>query len=122
MQLCVALHIALLSPVHSKNVFNAIAVCLMLHTRIKHLFFTNTFSAFSEDAEEDDTPKPDFKPPPVIPREENRTGVNKKTYFVCNEPGLEWSKLPACNPAQLVCARQIKKFMTGNLDAQVGST
>lgn len=74
-----------------------------------------------EDAEEDDTPKPDFKPPPVIPREENRTGVNKKTYFVCNEPGLEWSKLPACSPAQLVCARQIKKFMTGNLDAQIVS-
>ena len=39
----------------------------------------------SEEGEEDDTPKPDYKPPPVIPKEENRTGCNKKTYFVCNE-------------------------------------
>lgn len=35
--------------------------------------------------EEDDTPKPDFKPPPEIPKEENKTGTNKKTYFVCND-------------------------------------
>ena len=37
------------------------------------------------EAEEDDTPKPDYKPPPVVPREENKTGPNKKTYFVCND-------------------------------------
>ena len=35
--------------------------------------------------EEDDTPKPDFKPPPVVPREEDNTGPNKKKYFVCND-------------------------------------
>ncbi|XP_072031441.1 radial spoke head protein 4 homolog A-like isoform X2 [Amphiura filiformis] len=74
-----------------------------------------------EEAEEDDTPKPDFKPPPVIPKEENRTGVNKKTYFVCNEPGQPWQKLPPCTPAQLGGARQIKKFMTGRLDAPIVS-
>ena len=39
------------------------------------------------EGEEDDTPKPEFKPPPVVPKEENRTGANKKTYFVCNEGG-----------------------------------
>jgi hypothetical protein len=39
----------------------------------------------AEEKEEDDTPKPDFKPPPVVPKEDNRTGANKKTYFVCNE-------------------------------------
>ena len=38
-----------------------------------------------EEAEEDDTPKPAWKPPPVTPKEDPRTGANKKTYFVCNE-------------------------------------
>ena len=40
-----------------------------------------------EGAEEDVIPKPDFKPPPVIPKEDNRLGANKFVYFVCNEPG-----------------------------------
>lgn len=74
-----------------------------------------------EEAEEDDTPKPDFKPPPVVPREENRTATNKKTYFVCNDPGKPWTKLPPVTPAQIVNARQIKKFFTGRLDAPVVS-
>ncbi|KAK7485008.1 hypothetical protein BaRGS_00023786 [Batillaria attramentaria] len=39
-----------------------------------------------EEQEEDDTPKPEFKPPPVTPKEDNRTGANKKVYFVCNDP------------------------------------
>ncbi|XP_070576877.1 radial spoke head protein 6 homolog A-like [Ptychodera flava] len=72
-----------------------------------------------EEAEEDDTPKPDWKPPPVIPREENRTGANKKTYFVTNEPGKMWTKLPPVTPQQIAVARQIKKFFTGRLDAPV---
>lgn len=37
-----------------------------------------------EEQEEDDTPKPDFKPPPVVPKED-KAGPNKKTYFVCND-------------------------------------
>ncbi|PIK38778.1 putative radial spoke head protein 4-like A-like [Apostichopus japonicus] len=74
-----------------------------------------------EEQEEDDTPKPDFKPPPVIPREDNRTGTNKKTFFVCNEPGQPWVKLPPVTPAQVAGARQIKKFMTGRLDAPIVS-
>lgn len=38
-----------------------------------------------EGGEEDDTPKPDWKPPPVIPKEENRTGTNKRNFFVTTE-------------------------------------
>lgn len=38
-----------------------------------------------EAGEEDDTPKSDWKPPPPIPKEENRVGTNKKVYFVTNE-------------------------------------
>merc|ERR1711976_150196 len=73
------------------------------------------------DTEEDDTPKPDYKPPPVVPKEENRTGANKKTYFVCNDPGKLWIKLPPVTPAQISTARKIKKFLTGRLDAPVVS-
>ncbi|XP_074648138.1 radial spoke head protein 4 homolog A-like [Tubulanus polymorphus] len=72
-----------------------------------------------EEIEEDDTPKPDFKPPPMIPKEENRTGANKKTYFVCNDPGKPWVKLPPVTPSQLQISRKIKKFFTGRLDAPV---
>lgn len=49
---------------------------LLIHKKI----FAGEFQA-----EEDDLPEPDFKPPVEIPQEENRTGCNKKTYFACNE-------------------------------------
>jgi hypothetical protein len=39
--------------------------------------------------EEDDIPKPDYKPPPEIPMEYSRTGCNKKVYFFCTERELE---------------------------------
>merc|ERR1711976_48846 len=74
-----------------------------------------------DENEEDDTPKPDYKPPPVVLKEENRTGANKKTYFVCNDPGKLWIKLPPVTPAQISTARKIKKFLTGRLDAPVVS-
>merc|ERR1712050_576164 len=74
-----------------------------------------------EEAEEDDTPKPDYKPPPVVPKEEQKAGANKKTFFVCNEPGKPWIKLPHVTPAQISAARKIKKCFTGRLDAPVVS-
>ncbi|XP_001639413.2 radial spoke head protein 4 homolog A isoform X1 [Nematostella vectensis] len=74
-----------------------------------------------EVAEEDDTPKPDWKPPPVIPKEENRAGANKKVYFVTTEPGKPWIKLPPVTPAQIGISRQIRKFLTGRLDAPIVS-
>lgn len=74
-----------------------------------------------EGGEEDEIPKPDYKPPPVIPKEESRTGSNKYMYFVCNEPGKPWTKLPPVTPAQVSCSRKIKKFFTGHLDAAVVS-
>nr|XP_060632196.1 radial spoke head protein 6 homolog A-like [Anolis sagrei ordinatus] len=74
-----------------------------------------------EDEEKDEPPKPNYKPPPVIPKEEKGTGANKFTYFVCNEAGKPWVKLPQVTPAQIVNARKIKKFFTGKLDAPVVS-
>ncbi|XP_008505526.2 radial spoke head protein 6 homolog A isoform X1 [Equus przewalskii] len=78
-----------------------------------------------EEGEEDEEkvtdviPKPTWKPPPVIPKEESRSGTNKFLYFVCNEPGRPWTRLPHVTPAQIVHARKIKKFFTGRLDAPV---
>uniref|UniRef100_A0A8D0H1G6 Radial spoke head component 4A n=1 Tax=Sphenodon punctatus TaxID=8508 RepID=A0A8D0H1G6_SPHPU len=74
-----------------------------------------------EEKVEDEPPKSTYKPPPVIPKEENRTGANKFTYFVCNEPGKPWVRLTQVTPAQIVAARKIKKFFTGRLDAPIVS-
>uniref|UniRef100_A0A8V0YSE6 Radial spoke head component 4A n=1 Tax=Gallus gallus TaxID=9031 RepID=A0A8V0YSE6_CHICK len=74
-----------------------------------------------EEKEKNEPPKSTYKPPPVIPKEENGTGANKHVYFVCNEPGEPWVKLPPVTPAQIVCARKIKKFFTGRLDAPIVS-
>ncbi|NXB76174.1 RSH4A protein, partial [Donacobius atricapilla] len=70
---------------------------------------------------EAEPPKSTYKPPPEIPKEANGTGTNKYVYFVCNEPGKPWVQLPPVTPAQIVCARKIKKFFTGWLDAPVVS-
>ena len=39
-----------------------------------------------EDGEEtrDEPPKSQWKPPPVTPKEDPKSGTNKRTYFVCN--------------------------------------
>ncbi|XP_044540143.1 radial spoke head protein 6 homolog A-like, partial [Gracilinanus agilis] len=74
-----------------------------------------------EEKEVDEPPKSTWKPPPVIPREDSRTGTNKFLYFVCNEPGQSWTKLPHVTPTQIVNARKIKKFFTGHLDTPIVS-
>ncbi|XP_065882304.1 radial spoke head protein 6 homolog A-like [Dysidea avara] len=74
-----------------------------------------------EGKQEDVLPKPDWKPPPTIPKEANKTGTNKKTYFVCNEPDGNWTKLPSITPVQITHAREIRKLCTGRLDAPVTS-
>ncbi|KAI1903749.1 hypothetical protein AGOR_G00030420 [Albula goreensis] len=67
----------------------------------------------------DPLPESTYKPPPVVPKEESRTGANKFTYFVCREPGFPWIRLPPVTPAQITVARQIRRLFTGNLDAPV---
>lgn len=37
-----------------------------------------------ESEEKDTLPESQWKPPPVIPKEDPKTGTNKKVYFVCN--------------------------------------
>ncbi|XP_012505595.1 PREDICTED: radial spoke head protein 4 homolog A isoform X1 [Propithecus coquereli] len=75
----------------------------------------------ADEDEEDELPKSFYKAPQAIPKEESRTGANKYVYFVCNEPGRSWVKLPSVTPAQIVIARKIKKFFTGQLDAPIMS-
>uniref|UniRef100_A0A8C6WP51 Radial spoke head component 4A n=1 Tax=Neogobius melanostomus TaxID=47308 RepID=A0A8C6WP51_9GOBI len=61
-------------------------------------------------------PQSTYRPPPVVPMEAPGTGTNKYVYYVCSEPGLPWTKLPAVTPAQINTARQIRKLFTGRLD------
>lgn len=58
--------------------------------------------------------------PNGVPAEKSGTGANGYTYFVCNHLGSALSRLPSIKPAQIKAARQIKKFVTGKLDTQVG--
>uniref|UniRef100_A0A8C5EHC9 Radial spoke head protein 6 homolog A-like n=2 Tax=Gouania willdenowi TaxID=441366 RepID=A0A8C5EHC9_GOUWI len=71
--------------------------------------------------EKDPLPQTNFKPPPVVPKEAIGTGANKFVYYVCNEPGLPWAKLPLVSPAQITAARHIRKFFTGRLDTPIVS-
>ncbi|XP_072530878.1 radial spoke head protein 4 homolog A [Salminus brasiliensis] len=72
-----------------------------------------------EEDETDSLPKSTYKPPPTVPMELRGSGTNKFTYFVCQEPGLPWVRLPDVTPAQIVVARQIRKLFTGRLDAPI---
>ncbi|XP_025991672.2 radial spoke head protein 6 homolog A [Solenopsis invicta] len=59
---------------------------------------------------------------PEIPMEKIGSGLNKKVYFVCNAPGLDaWIELPTVTPQQIVIARQIVRYCTGNLETPIYS-
>jgi radial spoke head protein 4A len=47
------------------------------------------------------------------------TGANTCSYWVCAYAGAEWTRLPRVTPHQVVAARQIKRFFTGDLAAPV---
>ncbi|XP_060719503.1 radial spoke head protein 6 homolog A [Tachysurus vachellii] len=74
-----------------------------------------------EEDELDPVPKSSYKQPTPVPKEPRRSGTNKFTYFVCSEPGLPWVRLPDITPTQITAARQIRKFLTGRLDAPIVS-
>lgn len=56
-----------------------------------------------------------------IPSEVYGTGLNRNTYYVCNELGNNWIELPAVTPQQLIVSRKITKYLTGDLNATVYS-
>ncbi|XP_005938482.1 radial spoke head protein 6 homolog A [Haplochromis burtoni] len=75
----------------------------------------------TQENEIDQLPQSTYKLPSVVPKEATGTGANKFVYFVCNEPGLPWVKLPSVSPAQITAARQIRKIFTGKLDTPIVS-
>ncbi|XP_068083680.1 radial spoke head protein 6 homolog A [Anabrus simplex] len=66
-------------------------------------------------------PQSDYKKPPQAPTEKLGQGTNKKVFFVCNQPGEKWVELPEVTPEQIVVARKIKIYFTGNLTAPIQS-
>ena len=48
-------------------------------------------------------------------------GPNKFTYFVCNQVGAPWVRLPSVTPHSLIAARTCRKYLTGDLSAPVPS-
>ncbi|KAI5706272.1 radial spoke head protein 6 homolog A [Diaphorina citri] len=62
-----------------------------------------------------------FKKPVEIKAEEPGTGANKKTYFVCHELGENWIELPDVTPTQIIVARQITCYFTGDLDTPMNT-
>ncbi|CAB4027096.1 radial spoke head 4 homolog A-like [Paramuricea clavata] len=87
----------------------------------EHILSQKSQDSLNVEDDEDEVPKPDYKPPPEIPTEYPRTGCNKKVYFLCTEPGHPWMRLPPVTPLQIVASRQIKKFFTGNPEASIVS-
>uniref|UniRef100_A0A1B6CW71 Radial spoke head protein 4 homolog A n=1 Tax=Clastoptera arizonana TaxID=38151 RepID=A0A1B6CW71_9HEMI len=67
------------------------------------------------------TLKPILKIKKTIPTEKFGEGVNKKVFFVCSDPGAEWTELPMATPQEICIARQLKIYFTGNLDAEIDS-
>lgn len=54
-----------------------------------------------------------------IPTEYSGTGINRTTYFVCNNLTDEWIELPIVTPQQIQVSRKIRRYLTGNLEAEV---
>ncbi|XP_034650214.1 LOW QUALITY PROTEIN: radial spoke head protein 4 homolog A [Drosophila subobscura] len=54
-----------------------------------------------------------------IPPEYIGVGCNRYSYFVVNSLSDDWIELPIVTPRQVVISRQIKKFLTGDLEADV---
>ncbi|CAM9292680.1 unnamed protein product [Choristocarpus tenellus] len=51
--------------------------------------------------------------------QEGKDGANRYTYWVSRSACGEWQELPPVTQAQIVSARKIKRYFTGNLDASV---
>lgn len=53
--------------------------------------------------------------------EEEEPEANEFVYFVCSHAGSEWTRLPGLVSSAVTTARQIKRFLTGDLSAPVAS-
>jgi len=48
-----------------------------------------------------------------------KTGPNRFTYWVSNGVGGEWTRLPSVSASDIRAARQLRRFFTGDLEADV---
>jgi radial spoke head protein 4A len=55
-----------------------------------------------------------------VPKEKGE-GVNKFTYWVTTQLGGAWTRLPNITPRQIMAARKIRRFLTGDLSHDVAS-
>ncbi|XP_067617594.1 radial spoke head protein 6 homolog A [Eurosta solidaginis] len=56
-----------------------------------------------------------------VPPEIVGTGANRYSYFVVNSVSDDWIELPMVTPQQINTCRDIKKFLTGDLEADIQS-
>jgi len=66
-------------------------------------------------------PQTSYHRPIEIPAEEIGHGVNRYVYYVCTNLYDEWIELPSATPHQINVSRRMKKYLTGNLDAEIPS-
>lgn len=65
-------------------------------------------------------PLSNYTSPQETPSEQLGEGVNRFVYFVCNRPyACNWQELPTVTPKQIIVSRQIKKMLTGDLNADI---
>ncbi|XP_054726156.1 radial spoke head protein 6 homolog A [Anastrepha obliqua] len=56
-----------------------------------------------------------------VPPELVGEGANRYSYFVVNSVSDDWIELPMVTPGQIKACRDIKKFLTGDLEADIQS-
>lgn len=60
-------------------------------------------------------------PPEDAKAVEGAEGVNKYAFWICHHAGGPWTRLPDATPEAILCARKIKRFLTGDLESSVPS-
>lgn len=68
-------------------------------------------------------PESSYRTPIEIPNEDIGHGINRCIYFACCNlsDAQEWIELPLATPHQINVSRRIKKYLKGNLDAEIFS-
>ena len=91
----------------------------ILGTRSDYFVLEATYAAGSAPELDASVPRVwDGKSGPV-PDEAPGTGLNQCCYFVSNDVSAPFVQLPHVTPAQVVASQQVKKFLTGDLEADV---
>ena len=79
-------------------------------------YYIAEVSGYTPPEPEEGAPEP---PPPPPGFEEPGTGCNKFTYFACTDPAGSWTALPDVTPPQIIGSKKIRKYLTGDLEADV---